>query len=102
MMAELSETEMIKANSESKKINGNESTHSKQSILSVFDNQRSKPPILFAVQTVLIFTVVIAAIINLSINSHDDPNSKLWIMLLSGCVGYFLPNPSIKLLPKIE
>jgi hypothetical protein len=55
----------------------------------------------FAVQTILGFIVIISAIINLSIKSHDDPNSKLWIMLLSACVGYYLPNPSMKLLPKI-
>jgi hypothetical protein len=76
------------------------SENSKSRLSDFFSNKHAKTPILFAVQTVLIFTVVIAALINLSINRHDDPNSKLWIMLLSGCVGYFLPNPSIKLLPK--
>ena len=68
---------------------------------SVFGRRASKSPIVFVVQTILIFIVIISSIINLSIKSHDDPNSKLWIILLSGCVGYYLPNPSMKLLPKI-
>jgi hypothetical protein len=74
---------------------------SNENSVSVFGRRASKSPIVFAVQTILIFIVIISAIINLSIKSHDDPNSKLWIILLSGCVGYYLPNPSMKLLPKI-
>ena len=69
--------------------------------VSVFGRRASKSPIVFVVQSILIFIVIISSIINLSIKSHDDPNSKLWIILLSGCVGYYLPNPSMKLLPKV-
>jgi hypothetical protein len=72
MMAEMAESEINMDKVESRSPNGNESTGSKRSILSIFDNKRSKSPILFAVQTVLIFTVVIAAIVNLSINSHEE------------------------------
>ena len=85
---------MTPANESTKK-KGTGSQHSNDSSESRI-GRAAKSPIVFAVQTLLIFTVVIAAVINLSINSHDDPNSKLWISLLSGCVGYILPNPSIK------
>jgi hypothetical protein len=74
---------------------------SNENSVSVLGRRATKSPIVFAVQTILVFIVIISAIINLSIKSHDDPNSKLWIMLLSACVGYYLPNPSMKLLPKI-
>ena len=70
--------------------------------ISSLGSRARKSPIVFAVQTIIVFIVILAAIVNLSINSHDDPNSKLWIMLLSGCVGYYLPNPSIKIVPKVE
>jgi hypothetical protein len=78
----------------------NVSEGSKKSFFSMFGRRVAKSPIVFAVQTLIILIVIVASVVNLSINSHDDPNSKLWISLLSGCVGYFLPNPSIKFLPK--
>jgi hypothetical protein len=41
-------------------------------------------------QVVVVLVVVIASIINLSL--HQEPET-LWIMLLTSCVGYVLPNP---------
>ena len=69
--------------------------------VNVFGRRASKSPIVFVVQSILIFIVIISSIVNLSIKAHDDPNSKLWIILLSACIGYYLPNPSMKFLPKI-
>lgn len=43
-------------------------------------------------QVVVIIVVVIASLINLSI--EQEP-STLWIMLLTSCVGYVLPNPRL-------
>lgn len=50
--------------------------------------------IVFFVQVILIYIVVIVSIVNLTIGRSDD---KLWIALLSSSIGYLLPNPSLKL-----
>ena len=76
--------------------NGHVSEGSKKSAFLIFGKKIAKSPIVFVVQTLIILIVIVASVVNLSINSHDDPNSKLWISLLSGCVGTYLPNPSIK------
>jgi|SaaInl33SG_5_DNA_1037386.scaffolds.fasta_scaffold01477_4 hypothetical protein len=49
--------------------------------------------VVFFAQIVMVYTVVIASIVNLSLG-HD--NTNLWMILLSSCLGYLLPNPSIK------
>jgi hypothetical protein len=53
----------------------------------------SKTETLFFSQIIIIYTVVIACIINLSL---DNGKSTLWTALLSSCLGYLLPNPKIK------
>lgn len=50
--------------------------------------------ILFFFQILLIFIVVIASLINLSI---ECGNKDLWIILLTSVIGYLMPNPKIKL-----
>jgi len=47
-----------------------------------------------ASQILLIYAVVVASIYNLSTSQGD---SKLWASLLSSCLGYLLPSPSLKL-----
>ena len=47
----------------------------------------------FIVQVLIIFIVVIASIVNLSLQNGD---SNLWTALLSCFVGYVLPNPKLK------
>lgn len=49
--------------------------------------------IVFFVQVVLVYIVVIVSIVNLTIGGADD---KLWIALLSSSIGYILPSPSLK------
>ena len=49
--------------------------------------------IVFFIQVVLVYVVVIVSIVNLTIGREDD---KLWIALLSSGIGYILPNPSLK------
>lgn len=44
-------------------------------------------------QIVAIFAVIIACIINLSLN---DEKSVLWSSLLSGSLGYLLPTPKVR------
>jgi hypothetical protein len=53
----------------------------------------SKSHFVFLVQIILIYIVIITCIINLSIKNGD---SNLWTALLSSCLGYILPAPSIK------
>jgi hypothetical protein len=53
----------------------------------------SKAHFVFLVQIILIYIVIITCIINLSIKNGD---SNLWTALLSSCLGYILPAPSIK------
>ena len=43
-------------------------------------------------QIVLILSIVFASIYNLS---REQGNQQLWTALLSSCMGYLLPNPSI-------
>ena len=53
--------------------------------------RRSK--ISFGIQISIICIVIIAAVINISLNTG---NKDLWVMLISSCLGYILPNPKLK------
>ena len=52
-----------------------------------------KQEIVFACQMVVILTVVVASLYNLT---RGGSRSELWTALLSSCLGYMLPNPKIK------
>jgi hypothetical protein len=56
-----------------------------------------KSEIVFFVQVFLIYIVVITSIVNLTLNKDEG---KLWTALLSSSLGYILPNPSLKKMPK--
>jgi len=56
--------------------------------------ETSKGHCVFACQMVIVYIVIITCIINLSI---DNGESNLWTALLSSCLGYILPAPSIKI-----
>ena len=49
--------------------------------------------IVFFSQVIIIYVVVCLCLFNLTTNRGD---SNLWSALLSGCLGYLLPNPIIK------
>lgn len=51
--------------------------------------------VIYISQISLIFIVVIACIVNLSLTEANQP---LWASLLSGCLGYILPTPKPKTL----
>lgn len=54
----------------------------------------SKPDIiLFICQVLLIFVVVCVSLINLS---FQWGNQNLWTVVLTGSLGYIMPNPKIK------
>ena len=46
----------------------------------------------FFTQVILIYIIVTACIVNLSLGRGD---SNLWTCLLSSCLGYLLPNPKL-------
>lgn len=48
--------------------------------------------VVFFTQVALLFLVIVACVINLSLNVGD---SNLWTCLMSSCLGYLLPNPSL-------
>lgn len=49
--------------------------------------------IVYLCQIILILTIVFASIYNLTNQQGDQ---QLWTALLSSCMGYLLPNPTIK------
>ena len=52
-----------------------------------------KEEIVFLCQIVILYTVIVISIYNLTVG-HDDSN--LWTALLSSSLGYLLPNPTLK------
>jgi hypothetical protein len=48
---------------------------------------------LFLCQVLILYTVIVVSIYNLTVKSE---NNTLWTALLSSCLGYLLPNPTIK------
>jgi hypothetical protein len=58
-----------------------------------FGRRLPKSEIVFFFQVILIYIIVITAIVNLTLNQDEG---KIWIALLSSCLGYLLPSPSIK------
>lgn len=52
-----------------------------------------KGEIVFFCQVVILYTVILVSVYNLSTNS--DKNSNLWTSLMCSCLGYILPNPTI-------
>ena len=59
----------------------------------IFGTECPKEEIVFLCQIVILYTVIVLSIYNLTV-AHDD--STLWTALLSSSLGYLLPNPSLK------
>ena len=59
----------------------------------LFGSSCPKAEIVFFCQVVVLYTVIVVSIYNLT---KTDANSNLWTALLSRCLGYLLPNPSMK------
>jgi hypothetical protein len=58
---------------------------------SVFRNPKN---ILFLFQILIIFIVITSSLINLT---YQWGSQKLWLILLTGTLGYLMPNPKIYL-----
>lgn len=59
-----------------------------------FGRTMPRSEIVFVVQVLLVYIVVIVSIVNLTIGSESE---KLWISLLCSSIGYVLPNPNLKI-----
>ena len=79
----------------SMKENSMESTSERNSEHSwaIFGKRIPKSEMQYITQVIIIYIVIITCIINLSISNGD---SNLWTALLSSCLGYILPNPTMK------
>lgn len=51
-----------------------------------------KQEVVFFCQVLLIYGVVITSLVNISLGSTHE----LWIALLTSCLGYLLPSPTLK------
>ena len=49
--------------------------------------------VVFLCHVTILYTVIVVSIYNLAVESE---NSTLWTAFLSSCLGYLLPNPTIK------
>ena len=58
-----------------------------------FGKKLPRSEIVFLCQVIILYTVIVVSIYNLTVGSN---NSNLWTALLSSCLGYLLPNPTIK------
>ena len=51
-----------------------------------------KNEVVFFTQVILIYTVVITSLVNIALGRTEE----LWVVLLTSCLGYLLPNPTLK------
>ena len=49
--------------------------------------------ILFIVQIIAILTIVVCGIVNLTLYKGKE---EVWLILVSGAIGYIFPNPTLK------
>ena len=59
------------------------------------DKLRARPEVVFLSQMLVISIVIIVSLFNLTRGTEDTQEGKLWVVLLSSCLGYILPNPKI-------
>ena len=57
-------------------------------------HETSPDVVLFAFQILLIFIVVCVSLLNLT---FEWGNQNLWTVILTGSLGYLMPNPKLKL-----
>jgi hypothetical protein len=57
-------------------------------------NHATKECVVYSIQVATAISVIIVSIINLSFES-DTSKRQVWLVLLSSCLGYVLPSPTI-------
>jgi hypothetical protein len=56
-----------------------------------------RPEVVFICQMLIIYVVIGVSLFNLTRGGAGDAHDgKLWVALLSSCLGYILPNPKIE------
>lgn len=71
----------------------NLSNSSEREIWNIFGYSIPKQEVVYFSQIFALYIVIFVCLVNLSIgNDRND----IWISLLSACIGYILPNPSLK------
>ncbi len=58
----------------------------------VLGSKLPKTEIVFFAQVFLIYGVIITCLVNISLGRMEE----LWMVLLTSCLGYLLPSPSLK------
>jgi len=61
---------------------------------SIFARNVRKEQVIYFSQIIIVFVVIIAAIVNLTLNATE--HCSVWTSILSGSVGYVLPAPKIR------
>ena len=64
----------------------------------LFGDKIPKSEVVFFVQVILIYIVVIVSIVNITLGDRQE----LWIILLTSCLGYLMPSPTLKLKQKAK
>ena len=73
--------------------NAEDSSSSSSTPWHLFGTACPKEEIVFLCQVLVLFTVILISIYNLT-TGHE--NSNLWTALLSSSLGYLLPNPTLR------
>ena len=60
---------------------------------SMFSRTCPKSMVVYCIQVVAIFIIILVAVCNLSLKTADK---EMWITLLCSSMGYLLPNPNMK------
>jgi len=66
---------------------------SDKEVWNLFGYSLPKQEVVYFSQIIALYIVIIVGLINLTIQNEQ---SNLWLSLLSGSIGYLLPNPSLK------
>jgi hypothetical protein len=75
-------------------LSGADSSSSHSSIWKLFGKNLPRNEIVFFSQVILIYIIVITSIVSLTL---DNNKSEFWISLLSACIGYILPHPTLNI-----
>jgi hypothetical protein len=62
----------------------------------LFGRKFPKNEVVFFVQIIIVYVVILTSLVNLTLRHCDNSEGKLWIALLSSSLGYLLPNPTIR------
>lgn len=69
-----------------------DSTVSKSTVWNIFGHSLSRKTVVYFSQIILVYIVAITSLVNLTLNKEK---SQIWIALLSSCIGYILPSPTL-------